>query len=572
MLGDNAERSKNPLKKAKRRRNAKQVSFAAPTYVEASDYEYSSADEEETAEPRTNGVVTNGQSTQTAPAQQADTASLMSETSSIGPNSPTIDGSFPDEQETASQKLADKAETGSIRSNKSGVRYSDGFGETTRKISITPKWLQDDTSSIRSADTRDSSLDSLEKVSSLTDKTKDEKKKKEKKQGMLSGLFKSKKKDKKAEKSKMKEFVSEGDVERVSIDAARHSTASLPAGDAVAKGKEVQRRASLQKRNKLQKAAPDGSVPPAGPEARETSQFVAELEGSQVAYEVPTGLEHSIAANNVQKQKTKKAKQRLALDDFDATAREQETTEDESREAAAESEDAEPDTPTSFMHGTESVHIPVESDDAEALNGQQDHESEVTDGEAREVTGIPASTNGILQRSDATTVEPAESYRIEDDDATPVPSKPHSPTPAPTKTTTAPTTTPSTDPAQMIPVLSRTPPPETEANPHEPQRRNSKSSTTSSSRNYLSPSPASTTNTTWSDAGLRAWLEGDNDVRDMLVVIHDKSGVRPAGKDHPLMAGLFAEESRSLENLSGELDGLLGGFLQRRGKAVSVPV
>lgn len=47
MLGDAPEKSKNPLKKAIRRRNAKTVQFAAPTYVEASDYDYSSDDDEQ---------------------------------------------------------------------------------------------------------------------------------------------------------------------------------------------------------------------------------------------------------------------------------------------------------------------------------------------------------------------------------------------------------------------------------------------------------------------------------------------------------------------------------------------
>ena len=45
MLGDNAERSKNPLKKAMRRRNAKTVQFSDPTYYEASDVDYSTDDE-----------------------------------------------------------------------------------------------------------------------------------------------------------------------------------------------------------------------------------------------------------------------------------------------------------------------------------------------------------------------------------------------------------------------------------------------------------------------------------------------------------------------------------------------
>lgn len=45
MLGDNPEKSKNPLKKAIRRRNAKTVQFAAPTYYEAAEKDYSSEDE-----------------------------------------------------------------------------------------------------------------------------------------------------------------------------------------------------------------------------------------------------------------------------------------------------------------------------------------------------------------------------------------------------------------------------------------------------------------------------------------------------------------------------------------------
>jgi hypothetical protein len=45
MLGDNSEKSKNPLKKAMRRRNAKNVTFTAPTYIEASDIDWSTEDE-----------------------------------------------------------------------------------------------------------------------------------------------------------------------------------------------------------------------------------------------------------------------------------------------------------------------------------------------------------------------------------------------------------------------------------------------------------------------------------------------------------------------------------------------
>ena len=47
MLGDNAEKSKNPLKKAMRRRNAKTVTFSSPTYFEPSIIDYSTEEEQD---------------------------------------------------------------------------------------------------------------------------------------------------------------------------------------------------------------------------------------------------------------------------------------------------------------------------------------------------------------------------------------------------------------------------------------------------------------------------------------------------------------------------------------------
>ena len=47
MLGDNPEKSKNPLKKAMRRRNAKSVAFAEPTFFPTPENEYSTEEENE---------------------------------------------------------------------------------------------------------------------------------------------------------------------------------------------------------------------------------------------------------------------------------------------------------------------------------------------------------------------------------------------------------------------------------------------------------------------------------------------------------------------------------------------
>lgn len=70
----------------------------------------------------------------------------------------------------------------------------------------------------------------------------------------------------------------------------------------------------------------------------------------------------------------------------------------------------------------------------------------------------------------------------------------------------------------------------------------------------------------WSDASLRAYLEDDSDIRDLLVVVHDKTNVKPAPPDHPLVKNLFKEENRRLGEISNQLDGLLGDWLARKSR------
>lgn len=79
--------------------------------------------------------------------------------------------------------------------------------------------------------------------------------------------------------------------------------------------------------------------------------------------------------------------------------------------------------------------------------------------------------------------------------------------------------------------------------------------------------PASTAQSstpTWSDASLRAYLEDDSDIRDLLVVVHDKSQIKPVGRDHPVVKNLFKEENKKLGEISNRLDGLLGDYLARK--------
>lgn len=455
-------------------------------------------------------------------------------------------------------------------------------------------------------------MEGLEKTASPPDKSRDDKKKKEKKPGMLSGLFKSKKKDKRNKNS----VDEDSDIEKLSSELARQSTSSDSN-----KGSPIERptqfsAAEPKSRGKLQKPQMGGatispvasqatapapaSAPALAPvtapaplqlssvasapqnqrDEQPSSGFVAELEGSIVdtpvqpvqrnvesrqqesrtASETLLGshtlssitnkMRHSDSQDSIKPKKVKKAKARVELDDFDEISDE----ENQAKEIEGGPSDA-------FMHGTEMVHIPVNLGDESSSPDDQDTNEERGGEESSErtsspsITGTPKASLDGSHENEKHIHEVSTSNMLGDDDQTPLASKRQSAVVSGASTLQQP-------PAN--PPVRRAPSP--------PQRASSATPSNGSSAR-LSPSPASArspastagTLNTWSDASLRAWLDGaENDVRDMLVIIHDKSSVVPVTRDHPLMADLFTDESRRLAGLQDELDGLLGNWLARK--------
>ena len=184
MLGDEEDKRTgnplNPLKKAMKRRNAKTVQFTAPSYVEPSDVEYSSDEEEG------NGEYGSQEQDSTA-AQSNDQSNQVDEGVALEPHKPRgqareirqngdplvaqnllsggIDqGNAPDAARTSDETLiggeysqleshrcpwlttADNGTT--VISRKGTVRNTDSFfkddGVETRKINLTPSLLRDD--------------------------------------------------------------------------------------------------------------------------------------------------------------------------------------------------------------------------------------------------------------------------------------------------------------------------------------------------------------------------------------------------------------------------------------------
>ncbi|EMC98149.1 hypothetical protein BAUCODRAFT_32149 [Baudoinia panamericana UAMH 10762] len=618
MLSDNSEKTRNPVMKAIRRRNAKTVQFAAPTYVEASDYDYSTEDEEhamnepygagaQVEEPQQNGHVEDHETIATKADEEEEHSSMQSKRASFD-REQAATAALAIEEPQLSPKLVDKTEAAPLKSRKGTPRNTDSFLKDdtieTRKITLTPGLLREDnasTKSVSSESARSGSTENLVKVTSPTELAKKESKgaKKEKpKGGMLSGLFKSKKKDKKSKE----DFGTESDMEKPSVEMNRSESpkaSPLTSGGTSpierspsANSVEAQRQPAS--RAKLQKQPPPGNTAAPVRAATDKPQgaIVAELEGSEVAHEMAAAeqqlaprqatpqLEEENASRSYEenaeptpaakpkKEKVKRAKQRVELDDFDSPVdedgpnpfKEQEERQQHQHQhqhqqqqrvsSEKEVQDSAPllqptdAMPGTFMHGTEIVHVPTPGDLIAAYDGglEESLSSSPVIVEHPSPTELESGPVHRAKTPQAQDTEEEEEER-EDDESTP----------------TAPRS-PETD-VTRNPVATATAPISTQT----PTRELSAASTDSSRLSPNTPSTPSIKEQVWSDVGLRSWLDDGSEVRDMLVMIHDKNGVTPISVDHPLMAGLFVNERKGLDKMMGDLDGLLGSYLQRKG-------
>jgi hypothetical protein len=59
-------------------------------------------------------------------------------------------------------------------------------------------------------------------------------------------------------------------------------------------------------------------------------------------------------------------------------------------------------------------------------------------------------------------------------------------------------------------------------------------------------------------------MDEENDIRDLFIIVHDKSNVPPAGPDHPITGRLFKEESKRLKEMNNQLDEMLVNWMSQR--------
>ncbi len=549
MLGDQAEKTKNPLKIAIRRRNAKTVTFTSPTYFEASDIDYTTDEEEGEGDIFGNNREKEPIGDEKEPGPGSDeiaAAEPLKHQAEVRIDNEEKDETSPVETRSDVGRTSDEIFEGKLesRQTKNGtVRNTDSFFKDdsveTRKITLTPNLLRDDssTSTRTSNDSKEfkqrASLDKLEK-DPPTDKGKDrkdkkDKKEKEKKPGMLSGLFKRKDKKSKSQDEDIDEIIMgkrSNENPSASPVPSKDSEEVMAEEFSQIQAPEVQRHPS-----KLQKQPRTESSP-----ARKPGQPAKVAESQQLpAPERPAPTE------SVQQPSMRLVQPDTAPEDQKPREHSPErtrgpvplTTLTEQKPASAMS------MVIRSASASNSESQPVKAKKAESRLELDDFDSSPEDSPVEEssrgpiqqpqrpISGsFPDSYIGYMA-----TPSEARSGAEERLSESPVQVSPSTPSHL-------------HPPPLVIDTASQEEPPSPASSPSpelidaDDARENKGGSTTSAST------------ATWSDANLRTFFDDDADIKDLLLVVYDNSGVVPAGPDHPVTGNLFKDENAKLADIT----------------------
>lgn len=554
MLGDNPEKSKNPLKKAMRRRNAKTVNFAPPTYYEPEAREWSDEDGEEEADDgpaahiddNTAEQEQQGAQHQSEQGQQSQQIHQTNGQQRVQPATATIhhveSNDATDEDEASSPVKSEvqapaplqiNSQDNVQRSRNGVVRNTDSFfkDQETKKISLTPRLLRGDSDANGPAEQevkQRPSLDTFDRIVA-DDKPKDGKKKEKK--GMLSGLFKRTKSGKGGKNEP-------DETDRISEDSGR-SPQSKDSMDS-----EI---TPERKPSKLQKAAPTVASPKASPTDTRAPQ--RDFAPTNVHQPAPTVGQRNQAVPSQQPQPP----QELAAEPL-AQQPSRFPSLQEKRSVGAKITDALRSKNSSQDMGDPTVK-PVYSKRAKERFAIDDSDSE-NDSTPTAQSSVLHRSISPLENDGANDQRPVSHMRVspvEDRDQ----ARPgaHAPLPEP-------------EPVEKFGPGQQTP---IEPTPASPSDQTASTSKQSPSIPTHTPSTSRST-PTWSDSSLRSYMDNDQDIRDLLVIVHDKTNVTPVGPEHPLMNGLFASERTKLADMQSQLDCMLLSWLSKKNQPMAAKV
>lgn len=574
MLGDNPEKPKNPLKKAMRRRNAKTVQFTAPTYYEPSEYDFS--DEEEADDSQMNGTerdvkaqqAEQAHSQQLGPSIQSGEAQGQAAANGIIHRVGSNESLNDEPSSPIKAQVPEPLQPGSIhqdsvpRSRKGNVRNTDSFFKDdtaeTKKISLTPRLLRGDSDSNGSAEQelrQRPSSETFDKMLGSEDKPKEDKKKEKK--GMLSGLFKRKDKAPKGSKA-------EQDAQnKVSEESMRHSPQSKDSLESLTKTEVAPER----KPSKLQKQPPTNTSPKNSPTESRAPQTHFQQQQQQPPQEqstappAPTGPAPAPPTLR-------------PVESVNTSA-----SRDDQRPFQQSQSQPQGQTPGRFpsLQEKRSIFSPIST----ALKPSPAAASADTEPNVKPVYSKRAKERFAIDTSDSEDdPTPTAGSQVEDDrgvsplnevqtthrrndsgmQISPIDPGYEESAFGGRKSKEPPV---SAIEEQQEVLKASTPPQNQDITPIETENTASTSKPSPSTATTHTPSTSRST-PTWSDASLRTYLENDQDIKDLLIIVHDKSNVTPVGSDHPLMTNLFSNERNKLSEMQSQLDSMLMTWMTRK--------
>lgn len=604
MLGDQVQKPKGNSFKSIRKKKKLTVAFAEPTYVDYSDFDdYSSEDDDGDELFGSNAEAAQKRKDQ-ANAQRSTDNEITDETAKVEPlktrqtkestrtdeanGAEAANGSITsdDEDSRTSDEAADDKLEAPSRSRIGTVRNTDSFFKDesveTKKITLTPNLLRDDSLQPSESGSKDAkartSLDKMDKeLMSDKDKKKSkekDKKEKEKKPSVIRSFFS--RKDKKR--------TSEDDEESLGKRSMDTASDTRESEDRMTEEPvSPERSVVIQQRQpaKLQKPQARIEPSPSNKSATVTSQrstvelasYLAESRINNVStvpppsmrivdpetketQEIPSNQQHQQQLQLQQKQQQQEQHEQQQQQQQD-NARERSASVAAQRNdkfgspkvMAPRSASAGPDSrPRKAARAMERMELDDsdDSDDGEALMEQPSGSTNAT--ESTKLTrpvlpgSFPDSFQTVSTVSSDRTITPRQM------------SQNHfggRPAESPISSPVSPVNN-ANPPALVVDTSSPEPrSPEVSPSPELHLIGGGPKSVSSASTGREQ---------TWDDTKLRAFFDESDHIRDLLVVVYDKTDVVPAGSDHPVVGGLFREQNAKLAEITTVSDGRYEAF------------
>ncbi|RDA83955.1 hypothetical protein CP532_6910 [Ophiocordyceps camponoti-leonardi (nom. inval.)] len=583
MLGDQAQKPKNNSFKPMRRRR-KTVAFAEPTYVDYSDFDYSTEEEEEDddaddlhgADPEQadDQQRQNGAQRTTSEDEASDDGVKVEPLKTRSAEETAADASKADRKPNADDardsddSAGDKGD-GPSKSRNGTVRNTDSFFKDdsveTKKITLTPNLLRDDNAPRESneSSTRDlkptASLEKLDKELA-PDKEKEKKKgkekdkrEKEKKPSAIRSFFTRKDKRKTAEDD-------DDSLGKRSIDTLSDSRDSEDRWDEQSPVEKATAGSKMASKV-LKMGSTTGKGPgPTAQKSVELASYLAESRTNDMS-SVPPASMRIVDPETRETQEVPSNQQQRARDGSRSRSLSTGPGQREGRSALSKvmpSRSASTGPPEGRQKTVKAkTRTPLESSDASDVSGAEEPEKRKKSLSLSSSRG-PSPAKGRQTGPDEDAAkrqgpgEQANGHRA-----------------APGASQQQASRRNVTERSQASPRLGSHPPAlvadtsspdgnstDASSSPDQAQGagRNSQRMVTSAAQRE----PA------WDDTKLRAFFDEGDNIRDLLAVVYDKSDVEPAGSDHPVVGGLFREQNAKLAEITTQLDNMLGDWLARK--------